>query len=113
MSDPAVAAVPKDELESSSSERRSSASGRLLRLARFMSEDADNVVFRRFEDLHLLNLLAIQHDLVEYAEEISLYRDSGDYQKLGPAFAKIRPLLESYGSLPICCCHFFCFEPKA
>jgi hypothetical protein len=99
MSDPAAAAAaaPNDDLESSA-QRRSSASGRLLRLARFMREDADNVVFRRFEDLHLLNLLSIQHDLAESAEEISLYRDSGDYAKLGPAFAKIRPLLESYGS---------------
>jgi hypothetical protein len=80
-----------------------------------MSEDADNVVFRRFEDLHVLNLLTIQHDLVEYAEEISLYRDSGDYQKLSPAFAKIRPLLESYGSLLICCCpppFFFFWSPR-
>jgi hypothetical protein len=56
-----------------------------------MGEDSDNMVFRRFEKLNLYNLLSLQHRLVSYDEEISIYEKEWN----GPALAEILPKLEA------------------
>jgi hypothetical protein len=70
---------------------------RLLEIAKFMREDPDNVVFRRFETLHLLNILSLQHELTDCYESISVCARSGGYGRLRESFLNMRPLLENYG----------------
>lgn len=63
----------------------------LASIVRFMREDPDHMVFRRFERLGLYNLLLLQHRLAAYDKEISLYEKEWN----GPALAQVLPKLES------------------
>jgi hypothetical protein len=63
----------------------------LATIAKFMLEDPDNMVFRRFEKLNLYNLLSLQHRLVAYDEEISRCEKEWN----GPALAEMLPKLEA------------------
>jgi hypothetical protein len=63
----------------------------LATIVRFMREDPDNMVFRRFERLNLYNLLSLQHRLVAYDEQVSRYEKEWN----GPALAEILPKLEA------------------
>ncbi len=60
-------------------------------IVKFMREDSDNMVFRRFERLNLYNLLSLQHRLAAYDETISIHEKEWN----GPALADILPKLEA------------------
>lgn len=63
----------------------------LASIVKFMREDPDNMVFRRFERLNLYNLLSLQHRLATYDEEIAVCEKDWN----GPALAEILPKLEA------------------
>lgn len=70
----------------------------LIWLARFMTEDSDNLVFRRFDELRILQILCIQDEIIHYSESLSWLRQSGKNEGLVDVFAKLRKLLPEYGT---------------
>jgi len=58
------------------------ATSQLLRTARFMSEDSDRRVFRRFDELRLFVLLRLQHQLAAMATELESLRREHDSRAL-------------------------------
>lgn len=62
----------------------------LASIVKFMREDPDNMVFRRFERLNLYNLLHLQHRLAVCDDKISTCEEAWD----GPALAEILPTLD-------------------
>lgn len=78
------------------------AHNRILGLMRFMQEDVDNVVFRRFESLHILHILALQHQLKHCLDDVETYQyERSGYGPLLEILMKLGPLLKRYGKLPI------------
>jgi hypothetical protein len=68
----------------------------LASIAKFMREDPDNMVFRRFERLNLYNLLSLQHRLVAYDEEISIHEKEWNGAALAEILPKLEALMKSY-----------------
>jgi hypothetical protein len=65
-------------------------------IVKFMREDPDNMVFRRFERLNLYNLLSLQHRLVACDEEIAACEKTWDGLALAAILPKLEPLMKSY-----------------
>jgi hypothetical protein len=62
----------------------------LASIVKFMREDADHLIFRRFERLNLYNLLSLQRKLAAYDDQISIHEREWN----GPALAALLPGLE-------------------
>lgn len=61
----------------------------MVDVARFMEEDFDDLVYRRFERLQLYNLGFIQHELSHISEEVLSCEDNqraDDIEKLGKSY---------------------------
>ena len=69
----------------------------ILRLANFMREDDDNVVFRRFESLQLTRLLVLQHRLSDCEASIEAFLEDGDVLELDEKILELNVLLRDYG----------------
>jgi hypothetical protein len=68
----------------------------LASIVKFMREDTDNTVFRRFERLNLYNLLWLQHRLVACDEEIAACEKEWDGPALAAVLPKLDGLMKSY-----------------
>jgi hypothetical protein len=68
----------------------------LTRLVSFMREDHDHVVFRRFDRLHLYNLLFIQHLLTDLDKKIAQLEKNRDIRGLARVLPTLEPLMKSY-----------------
>lgn len=69
----------------------------LFSLLPFLREDSDNVVFRRFRNLQLLYLLALQHQLKHRVEQLQQYDRMNHKPPLLKVLDEIGPLLKKYG----------------
>lgn len=68
----------------------------LTRLVSFMRHDNDHVIFRRFDRLHLYNLLYIQHRLTDLDKKIAQLEKSHDVPALARVLPTLEPLMKSY-----------------
>ena len=66
----------------------------ILNLLPFMRQDSDNVVFRRFQNLHLVYLLALQHQLKHCVEQLHEYNETGYRETLFKVLDTVGPLLK-------------------
>jgi hypothetical protein len=72
----------------------------LFSFLKFCKDDDDYVLFRRFKDLHLLNIYSTNAELVELSQSMSALshgvseQNLPDYQRL---IEKLGPTLEKFG----------------
>ena len=79
------------------SDEGESAYSDLLHLLSFQRRDSDNVVFRRFQNLHLLYLMALQHQLKHCVEQLREYNTTTHYKgTLFEILDRVGPLLKNY-----------------
>jgi hypothetical protein len=88
------------EIQTSSSQREamlaSFVTQDLTKIVEFMRKDQDHVIFKRFERLHLYNLLSLQHRMTELDTKITTYEKEHDAEALAEALSELEPLINSY-----------------
>lgn len=71
----------------------------LTKIVRFMREDQDHVVFRRFERLNLYNLLALQHRLTLLDAEVARHEEGQNTEALAAVLPLLEHLTKSYSKI--------------
>ena len=71
----------------------------LSTIVKFMREDKDHSVFRRFERLNLYNLLVLQRKLAALDDQISTKEKAWDGPGLASSLAEVEPLVRRYSRL--------------
>jgi len=66
------------------------------KIADFMNDDPDRVIFRRFPRLNLYNLLFLQHRLNCINHDADMYARGGEFEKLVEVLPSLSGVLESY-----------------
>jgi hypothetical protein len=68
----------------------------LTKIVEYMRKDQDHVIFKRFERLHLYNLLSLQHRLTELDTKITACEEDDDPEALAEILSQLGPLIKSY-----------------
>jgi hypothetical protein len=68
----------------------------LTKIVEYMRKDRDHVIFKRFERLHLYNLLSLQHRMTELDRKITTYEKEDDAGALADVLSQLEPLITSY-----------------
>ncbi len=84
----------------------------MLDLLPFLREDSDHVVFRRFRNLHLLHLLALQHQLKHCVEQLQRYHGRVYREPLLKVLDEVGPLLKRYGLFGVSPNKIFCHRMR-
>ena len=71
----------------------------LASIVRFMRQDADHLVFRKFERLNLYNLLFLQHKLTAYDHQISALETQWNGPALAALLPELEPLVKRYSTV--------------
>jgi hypothetical protein len=72
----------------------------LFSFLKFCKEDDDTVLFRRFKDLHLLNIYSTHAELVELSQSMSVLSQGVSEQNMPDylhLLEKLGPTLEKFG----------------